>query len=265
MSESLYARDGDQYIPSPFVRGPWSFDHCHAGPPAGLMATIIAEESPDLRMTRFTADIPGPIPLAPVRVVTSDIRRGRRIALVEASMSTRDGTMVMRAAAWMIRVDRDVVEATQTDREPLPPPESCTVFRLDIWGEEPDFTEAIELRAAEGEPFSGNGPAAMWARVHKPLIAGKPWNHYARAVATADFPNGVAAIEPMDRLIAVNTDVTVYFGREPVGQWIGIRSQTNSSGLGLGMTDSLLYDTSGFLGTANQSIYFGRPSPPGTA
>jgi hypothetical protein len=69
----------------------------------------------------------------------------------------------------------------------------------------------------------------------------------------------------MSALIAVNTDLTVYFGSEPKGEWIGIRSQTNSSGLGLGMTDSLLYDASGFIGTANQSIYFDRHSPPGTA
>jgi hypothetical protein len=54
----------------------------------------------------------------------------------------------------------------------------------------------------------------------------------------------------------VNTDVTVYFARNPAGDWISLQSTTNSSGLGLGMTDSLLYDTSGFVGTANKSIFF---------
>ena len=58
------------------------------------------------------------------------------------------------------------------------------------------------------------------------------------------------------RLLCVNTDLTVYMGRRPIGEWIGFDSSTNSSGLGLGMTDSLLYDASGFIGTANQSIFF---------
>jgi hypothetical protein len=171
----------------------------------------------------------------------------------------------MSASAWMMRLDDTIVGRTGRAEDPPPPPQDGAPFSLDFWDDEPDFSSALESRVAEGKPFSGSGPAAMWARILHPMLPDRPWNQYARAVTTADFPNGIAGLEPMSTLIAVNTDLTVYFGSEPKGEWIGIRSQTNSSGLGLGMTDSLLYDASGFIGTANQSIYFDRHSPPGTA
>ena len=263
--EPLYQPVGDLYEPSPYIRGPWSFDHCHAGPPAGLLTTLLCDLRPDMGMTRITCEIPAPIPLAPISVTTDVVRPGRRITLVRGEIAGLDGTVYMSASAWLMRIDDSIVGRTEGYEQPMPRPENGVAFSLDFWDNEPDFSAALESRVAEGVPFSGSGPAAMWARMLHPLLPDRPWNPYARAVTTADFPNGVAALEPMAELIAVNTDLTVYFGGEPQGEWIGLRAKTNSSGLGLGMTNSLLYDASGFIGTANQSIYFDRPSPPGTA
>lgn len=265
MPDALYRRIGNRFEPSEFVRGPWSFNHCHAGPPAALLTTLMADLRPEMAISRITCEIPAPIPLEPVRVDTTVVRPGRRISLLRAEMSGLDGTVLMSASAWMMRMDDSIVAATPRDEHPLPPRGEGTPFALDFWGDRADFSVAVELLACEGKPFSGTGKAAMWARMINPLLADQPWNACARAVATADFPNGIGGIEPMDELIAVNTDLTVYFGHQPHGEWIGIRAKTNSSGLGLGTTESLLYDTSGFIGSANQSIYFDRPSPPGTA
>lgn len=264
MPEALYNPVGNRFEPSPSIRGPWSFDHCHGGPPAGLLTTILCSQRPDMRPTRVTCEIPGPIPLVPVRVTTSVVRPGRRITLQRAEMTSLDGTVLMTASAWFMRTDESIVGMSERDDRPVPPPDQSEPVLLEFWGDEPDFSSAVDLRAAEGRPFTGTGPATMWVSVEAPLLPGEPWNPYAHALAAADFPNGVSSIEPIDALVAINTDVTVYFGREPVGKWLAVRSQTNSSGLGLGMTDSLLYDASGFVGTANQSIFFDRVPPPGT-
>ncbi len=218
-----------------------------------------------MALTRITCEIPAPIPIAPIRVKTSVVRPGRRITLVRGEIEGLDGTVHMSAQAWLMRVDDTIVGPTARSGSTLPPPEEGDLVELGFWGDRPEFSAAIESRVAEGAPFSGSGPAAMWVRITHPLLPERRWNPYARVVTAADFPNGIAGIERMDQLIAVNTDLTVYFGKRPIGEWVGLRSQTNSSGLGLGMTDSLLYDASGFMGTANQSIYFDRPSPPGTA
>lgn len=264
MPDPLYTRDGDRYVPSEHVRGPWSRGHCHAGPPAGLMTTALLTTHPEMTPTRVTCEIPGPIPIAPVRVVTETVRPGRRIAYVRATMVGDDDTVYMYGSAWLMRVDESIHPLRKHHTDQLPDPEGCAPLELSFWDDTPEFAGAIEARAAEGSPFSGGGGASMWVRMRHLLTDDEPWNPYALAVAVADFPNGVAALEPMDSLIAVNTDLTVYFGRKPQDVWIGLRSGTNSSGLGLGMTESLLYDACGFLGTANQSIYFDRASPPGT-
>jgi hypothetical protein len=119
------------------------------------------------------------------------------------------------------------------------------------------------MRVAAGSPFGG-GSSTCWIRLLHPVIEGESTNAFARAAAVCDFANGVSAVEPFSEMVAINTDLTIYFSRAPVGEWIALDSRTNSSGLGLGMTDSLVYDASGFVGTTNQSIFFDRVEPPGT-
>jgi len=79
---------------------------------------------------------------------------------------------------------------------------------------------------------------------------------YSTAVFACDWPNGFARIAPFEELIAINTDPTVYFVRKPVGDRVAIDASTISQGIGLGMTDSMVYDASGFVGRSNQSIFF---------
>lgn len=258
MGEALYRRDGDVFVPTRHVRGPWSYDHCHGGPPFGLLTTLLSQERPDMGMTRTMMDIPGPIPIVPCRVELETIRQGRRIAQLGATLVGLDGTPYARATAWLMRIDPTVVHETNVERDPPPPRETGTPTVMNFWGEAGDFPQAVEMWGVEGTPFGG-GPATVWMRLPIPIIEGEPTNPYAFAAAMADFPNGISSLAPIRELICVNTDVTVYFGRAPVGEWIALRCQTNSSGLGLGMSDSLLYDANGFVGTANQSIFFDSP------
>ncbi|MCZ7534054.1 MAG: thioesterase family protein [Acidimicrobiia bacterium] len=259
MAEPLYRRDGDVFVPSKNVRGPWSYDHCHGGPPFGLLTTLMCKERPDMGMTRTTMDIPGPIPLVPCRVELETIRRGKKICHLAATLVGLEGTPYARASAWLMRIDHDVTAQTNPDRNTPASHDSGTPVNLNFWDDEGDFAQSVEMWAVEGTPFGG-GAATVWTRLTLPLLEGEATNPYARAAIVSDFPNGVSALKPLEMLACVNTDVTVYFGREPIGDWIALRSQTNSSGLGLGMSDSLLYDVTGFVGTANQSIFFDSPS-----
>lgn len=263
MGEALYERDGDVYVPTTYVRGPWSYGHCHGGPPAGLLTTAILNQGPEMAITRVTVDIPGPIPIVPVRVETEVLRPGSKITHIAASLVGLDGVRYASAAGWLMRTTKGIFPASKrTDRVPTDV-EASVPFALNLWGDEPDFSEAVEMRGAEGTPFSG-GPATIWARILLPLVANEPTHPAAIATIVSDFQNGVSALAPITELLCVNTDLTVYFAKYPVGDWIALKSTTNSSGLGLGMADSLLYDASGFVGTANQSIFFDSLHPPGT-
>jgi hypothetical protein len=255
MTDSLYVRDGDVFEPTGNVRGPWSYDHCHGGPPAALLTSEIVRTRPDMAMTRMTIDIPGPVPIVPVRVETRVLRPGKKISHVAATLVDLEGTIFASAAGWLMRIDEHVFPATtRQGAVPRRPDESSPVL-LEFWDGDPQYGHAVDIRAAAGTPFSG-GPATAWIRLRMPLVAGEDTHPSARVLAVSDFPNGISALAPFDQLLCVNTDLTVYLGRNPIGDWIALQSTTNSSGLGLGMTDSLLYDASGFIGTANQSIFF---------
>jgi len=215
-------------------------------------------------ITSIAFDIPGPIPRLAAQVETEVLRAGRRISHVGASLVGRDGTSYMHASAWLIREIEAGSPVTNHDRDQPRPLERSDPWPLDFWEGELDYgSGAIEMRVASGTPFGG-GAAVCWFRLLRPVIDGEQTNRFAYMAALADFANGVSALRPFSKMIAINTDLTIYLARAPVGDWVALDSKTNSSGLGLGMTDSLVYDASGFVGTTNQSIFFDRVEPPGT-
>jgi hypothetical protein len=240
MTDALYFREDDGFIPTDLTIGPWSREHCHAGPPAALLTTEICRLAPDMGMTRITFDIPSAI------------------------LVGTDGTPYMHASAWLMRKLDDGSPTTERAGKTPRPVDESDPFPLDFWNGLIDYSsQGIEMRVSAGSPFGG-GPSTCWFRLLHPVIDGEPTNGFARAAALCDFASGVSAVEPFSEMVAINTDLTIYFSRAPLGDWLALDSRTNSSGLGLGMTDSLVYDASGFVGTTNQSIFFDRVEPPGT-
>ena len=83
----------------------------------------------------------------------------------------------------------------------------------------------MEIRFVDGTGF-GLGPAHAWFRLARPLIDDKDASPLARAVAAADFGNGVSRIVEFDRYLFVNTDLTVHLHREPAGEWVMLDART---------------------------------------
>lgn len=255
MTEALYTRTGDLYTPTDLVTGPWDPDMSHAGPPAALLISAIARSAPDMGITRVTYEIPKPIPKVPARVVITDLRPGRKVRLVSASLVSEDDTVLVEARGWMIRVAADL---PRSDPHPLafnaPGEYEPLQFPLKGIG----YMSAVEMRGIHGTPFRGGGQAAIWIRRTVPIVDGEPDDPYADCGMFGDLGNGIAAMEPMSTLMGINTDLTLYLTRPPETEWMALESRTISHGMGLGMTDSLVYDASGFVGTANQSIFIDR-------
>ncbi len=63
------------------ARGPWSPDHCHAGPVTGLVARA-AESAvgPDKMLTRLTLDVLRPLPVTGLVIETELTRNTRTLA-----------------------------------------------------------------------------------------------------------------------------------------------------------------------------------------
>ena len=61
---------GGHFCANAPARGPWSADHCHAGPVAGLIARALERAVPEKVLTRMTLDLVRPIPMAGFEIIT---------------------------------------------------------------------------------------------------------------------------------------------------------------------------------------------------
>jgi len=255
VSDSYYRRTETGYAPTQLVAGPWSENASHAGPPAALLMHELVQAVDPMLITRVTYEIPGPIPIVPYDVEVEVVRPGRRIQMLRATLKIAEsGTIVMTANSWAMRV-HEGMPSNMPHSDELPSPEDCEVFHFAFPYE--GYTDGVEMRRIEGTPFSG-GDAAIWVRMVKPLIEGEAADPYTLCGMFGDLGNGISAIGNMQEMLLVNTDLTLYLVRRPESEWIAMKSLTISHGLGLGMTDSLVYDASGFVGRANQSILIDR-------
>ena len=250
---SFYTHDAGRFTPTDLVTGPWDVDHCHGGPPCALLTDGIHSVAPDMGISRISFDILHQIPKKPVTIHTEVIRGGKRVQLVRGDLLGDDGRSYLTAHAWMMRIDPDAGPIAPYEGQTPPPPDACPPFTMNV-RDTPDIFNAMECRTGRGTPFGGT-PATAWIRQRVPLVADLDVSPYARVPFAADSANGISRVAPFDELLAINTDLTIYFARSPVGEWVAIEASTISLGLGLGMTDSLVYDASGFVGRSNQSIY----------
>src|SRR5260370_7683828 len=159
--------------PTRATESPWDRAAQHGGPPAALLAHVIAQtvEGP-LRIGRISVDIPGPSPLREAVVEVSVIKPGRRVHLTEARMIV-DGRVAVTARAWHIATgDRPPTAGEEhTPPPPLPARPATQPFYpgLDDWG----YGRSIEWRFTPGG-FHNRGAAGVWGKCPPPPFAPPP-------------------------------------------------------------------------------------------
>jgi len=252
VTEAVFERIGDAFQPQPVSRSGWGEEVLHGGPVAALFVHQM-ERVPTpvpMQVTRLTVDMFRPVPTSPLIVTTKVSREGRRIQTLEASMDS-GGVEVARATMLRIRSD-DLAVPDHPTREPLPEPDGLPVYRMREHDEGDWFhTRGVEMRLVSGDVVEP-GPATVWMRLTVPIVAGEEPSPIQRAVAVADFPNGISRVLPPGWLY-INPDLTVHFGRPPAGEWIALRARTDITG-GVGLAQAELFDTGGAFGHSLQSL-----------
>jgi hypothetical protein len=258
MTDAIFRREGDLFVPSGHTRGPWDPGAQHGGAPAALLADAVdgLAGAGGMAVARLTFEFLGPVALAPLAVAARVVKPGRRLQLAEAEVVI-DGRAVVRARAVLLRRGRVSLPAGATDDEPPPggPPELATRSPFPAGGEVEGFHRTgMELRFAGGTDY-GPGPALAWFRFARPLVEGEEPSPVARAAAAADFGNGVSRILDFERHLFVNTDLSIHLHREPRGEWVLLDARTRIEPIGIGLAVSQLYDADGPLGIAAQSLF----------
>jgi hypothetical protein len=256
---ALFVPDGDSYVPTGFARGPWSPHSLHGGPVAALVVRELeAVEAPrPARLTRVTVELMRPVPLAPLVVHTQVLRPGAKVATLDATVTTLEGDVLAMARAQRIRTAQVDFPDGITDSVPDLPdepsdPSAWAGSRLAF------HSHATEHRYVVGA-FGAVGPCTDWIRLRVPVVAGEEPTGWQRAAATADFSNGISAVAPFDgSSLFINPDLTVQLWREPEGEWICSEAVTRTSGSGIGMAETALWDRSGRVGRGTQSLLLDR-------
>ncbi|WP_282828682.1 thioesterase family protein [Gulosibacter sediminis] len=242
-----------QYRPSLETGGSWNNQEQHIAPVVGLISHLILTDRDErhgdstLRMSRLSCDILGVIPIEPFDVELRVVRPGRTIELVEAIL-THGGRPAVSARAWLTQeFDTEDIAGTTVPRIP-------SVDELPSWdmGDTWDgaFVETLDVRRQS----SGPGVAQYWIRPQRPLLTGEPVSNTARLLSVADLANGSATLVSPDEVAFPNLDLTAHLYRVPVGEWLGFDTHVSIGPCGAGLTQSILHDAEGPIGTLAQTL-----------
>jgi hypothetical protein len=267
MTDSIFIPAGDgRFEPTEHARGPWDPRALHGGAPAALIARAFERMEPgaQLPIARLGFELLKPIPLAPLTLKTRFVRTGRRVqelaAELSADLDSAGGEdLVCRANALRLQpVPDDLPGSGQAPPAAMPGREHgrTVEFALNKAAGTSLATSGMEMSWLN-DPW-GQGPGRVWMRLRHPLLPDEPPTPLARAVATADFGNGVSAELPFEDYLFINADLTIHLWRAPRGEWIGLDAQTLLQSGGIGTAESVLHDEHGAIGHAFQTLVVQR-------
>ena len=170
-------------------------------------------------LARITVEILGAIPITELEVSTTVERPGRSVELLAGELRAGDKP-VLRARAWRVLgspVSTPAEPPAALPEEATPPPP--------LLGEAFGYAHAIEWRWARGG-WEERGPATVWTRMRIPLVEGEEPTPRQRVMVVADSGNGASNVLDWTRYLFINTELTVHFTHEPVGEWVLLDART---------------------------------------
>lgn len=246
----FYDCDGDLFVPTDLARSPWQSGTQNGVGMGGLLAHLVETVPAPTPMTvaRLTIDILSAAPFAPTVGRARVLREGKRIQMVESELVADDGRVVARASALRVRSAETPVIP---EDNPYPAPEEVTPS--DFMGDRA-FGGTMQTRLVRGG-LRTPGPGTLWVNFGHDHVAGVALSPLIRATSLSDFGGGLGSVLDADKWTYANLDITTYFVREPVGEWILVDAATVSAGQGVGRSDMVLADREGPFARAHQTLF----------
>lgn len=244
-----------RYRPSHHAEGAWNPGEIHFGPLSALLVHAIDRhraaqggQGVAKQLGSVSFDILGFLAADEVEIQVETMRPGRTIELVEARASISGRTAAV-ARAWFI-APADTTAVAGGEPAPLPAPEALSGWPLaHSWPG--GFVNSLEMRAvAPPQP----GRARAWLRTRTTLVAGEDVSAHAAYIALVDTANGIAVRQAPTDWMFPNLDLTIHLFRQPVGEWVGFDTTVTFGPDGQGLTSTVLHDTSGAVGRAEQLL-----------
>lgn len=249
---------GNWFEPTEHAEGAWNPEQQHMAAACGLLAQELERHvelqdgstpaGPTKRFARLAFDIMGLLHGGRFQVIVETIRPGKTIELIQAAM-VKDGRELLVLRAWRLMTSNSAEIEGYEDTD-IPGPAECEPYpEMTKWPG--GFIRATTFRqSARSRP--GNG--VVWMTTKHDVCEGRETSPFARLMGMADTTNGVMPRGSKDEWMFPNVDLTVYLYREPAGDWIGFDVQQSIGPDGIGVTSTVLHDTSGPFGRAEQIL-----------
>jgi hypothetical protein len=251
--DAFFTFDGTAYHPQPMARGPWAADSLHGRVVIGLLGHELERThgqgevgGADWMPARLTADMYRLPNFSPIATKITVIRGGKRIKIVDCELIQEGKSVARGTCQFLIRgenapgktVSPPKWGAPHPDTLPPPPPNQ---FGGRMW----------KMRNV-GDWFGTTETArrGAWMAEIRELVAGVPLTPFARVAAAADFASPLANRHETG-LGYINTDITVYLHRLPVGEWIGFEKINHHATDGIAIGECFLHDVEGPIGSAS--------------
>ena len=250
----FFRRTPQAFEPTPVAAGLWSPDTIHGVAASGLLAKALEEAlgETDLIPARYHVDLFRPARMTSTRVRVRTVRRGSRLALLDAELVQDDpsgegGTEVVCSRAsvtFLLRTEATGGEVWGShDRGTVPPPEFAPET------EEP-HVPWFRSRRGWSQTFSdhqNSGRHATW-QTALPTVAGEPMTPFQAVASIADATSmvtnwGAGGIE------YINTDISLALARLPQGVQVGLRAFDHVSCDGVAVGTAEVFDRAGTIGT----------------
>lgn len=242
-------------VPDPSAHSPWGPDMLHGRLLAGVVARAVeADGAEAFRPVRLTVDLFRAAPMEPVEVSSEVVRSGGRVRALNVSL-TCAGREVVRGSALLLRQGAQPSgRVWQPDPWDVPDPDSVPVMGADA-GAEPEgpsgatADSVIEIRLMTPGGFTAAAQKRLWVRETRPLVEGEELSPFVRLAQAADLTNPFGN-SGQAGLHFINADLSLYAGRLPVGEWIGMEITGRVSADGVAVAESRLHDRRGPVGHA---------------
>jgi len=253
--------DVERYSPTDHCRGPWSVDHCHAGPPTGLLARAMELALPQQRLTRITVELTRPIPFNGFSVTAKVLREGRTVSTAEAFIHSLEGNPILSArglfmnpASEPLSLPNDALTRQPNSSYGTPAQAELGDFPITQANHPQPFIngEGVQTRYVEGNN-SEPGQTCAWLKT-VPLFIDETPSPFQRICPLADCGNAFGRLAEPSDITFMNTDLTVLLHRDPQGDWMGTNSACFWEPTGIGLSDSQLFDEHGIVGRAIQTL-----------
>ena len=245
--DAFFAREGEAYLPQPAARGPWAAESLHGRVVIGLCGYELERThgGPEWMPARLTVDMYRLPDFSPITAVTRVIRGGRRIKVADCELISAGKSVARGTCQFLIRGENAPGKTFSPPKWAAPPPDTLPPPPAGQFGER--LWKMRNIRDWFGTNEAHRG---AWMAELRPLVAGAALTPFTRVAVAADFASPLANRHETG-LGYINTDMTIYLHRLPVGEWIGFEKINHHATDGVAIGECFLHDIEGPIGSAS--------------